>query len=287
MFKKIRILQISKVKQESKDVKTLTFNINSILKNHSINSYKPTPGEFLMIWVPGVDEIPMALSNYTKNGDWSITVKKVGECTEALFNLQKGDKIGIRGPFGKGFKIPSDVEKNCLFFIVGGGIGMCSLIPLISEMIKLEKKFIVIEGVKTQDEIIFRKYLEDLLIENETYYISTDDGSYGFKGFVTDLFNSILEKEISKRNKNIYVFCCGPEKMMYELFKKCEKMNISLQASLERMMRCGFGMCGLCVLDPSGIRICREGPVLDSKILRTCSDFGKYTRDFSGKKYKI
>lgn len=287
MIKKPRMVQISEIVQESKDVKTFTFNINSILSNYSIQYQDPTPGEFLMVWVPGIDEIPMSLSGFNNNKDWSITVKKVGECTEMLFNLEKSDLVGIRGPFGNGFQIPEFNSNNQLNIVVGGGIGMAPLIPLISELIKLKIKIIVIEGVKSKEEIIFKKYLKNYLIENETFYISTDDGSYGYKGFATDLFNSIIEKEIEKGNKINQVYSCGPEQMMYKLFHICEKFNISFQGSLERMMRCGFGMCGLCVLDPSGIRVCREGPVLDSKILRTCTDFGKYNRDFSGKKNTI
>lgn len=287
MFKKIKIVKISKVEQESKNIKTLTFNIGSLLTKYSSEYHKPIPGEFIMVWVPGVDEVPMSLSENNEKGNWTITIKKVGECTEALFNLQKGDKIGIRGPFGTGFSFPVKFNSNNLSIIVGGGIGMAPLIPLISELTKLKKKIIVIEGVKSEEEIIFKKYLENYLIENETFYISTDDGSYGYKGFATDLFNSIIETEIEKGNNINQVYSCGPEQMMYKLFHICEKLNIAFQGSLERMMRCGFGMCGLCVLDPSGIRVCREGPVFDSKILRTCTDFGKYNRDFSGKKNTI
>lgn len=287
MFKKIRIVQISNVEQESKDVKTLTFNINSLIDKYSIEYHKPAPGQFIMVWVPGVDEVPMSLSGYSDKGDWDITIKKVGECTEALFNLQKGDVIGIRGPFGIGFKIPIVFENNGLFIIVGGGIGMAPLKPLIYELTELKINLIVIDGAKSKEEVIFKDYLEKYLSENETFFISTDDGSYGYKGFTTDLFNTIVEKETKKRNKISHVFSCGPEKMMHELFRICEKLNISFQGSLERMMRCGFGMCGLCVLDPLGVRVCWEGPVFDSKILRTCTDFGKYTRDFSGKKNTI
>ncbi len=287
MIKKIRTVLISKVFQESKNIKTISFNVNSLLKKYSSEYYTPTPGEFLMVWVPGVDEIPISLSNYDESGDWSITIKKVGECTKALFNLQEGDKIGIRGPYGNGFKIPVDCEEKSLIFIFCGCIVIAPLIPLIFKLNKLEKKFIVIEGVKSENEIIFRDYLEEFLIENESLYISTNDGSYGYKGFATNLFNLILEEETKEGNRINHVFSCGPEKMMYELFLICEKKNIPFQTSLERVMRCGFGICGSCVLDPSGIRVCIEGPVFDSKILRTCTDFGKYNRDFSGKKYKI
>ncbi|GAH97968.1 unnamed protein product, partial [marine sediment metagenome] len=137
--------------------------------------------------------------------------------------------VGIRGPFGNGFQIPEFNSNNQLNIVVGGGIGMAPLIPLISELIKLKIKIIVIEGVKSKEEIIFKKYLDNYLIENENFYISTDDGSYGYKGFVTDLFNSIIETEMEKGNKINQVYSCGPEQMMYELFHICEKFNIAFQ----------------------------------------------------------
>jgi len=286
MIKKPRMARISKVEKESDEVKTLTFNIRSLLEDFSINYITPIPGQFLMVWVPGVDEIPMSLSHYAHDKNWSITVKKIGECTESLFNLREGDLIGIRGPFGNGFDIANNPD-NGLNIIVGGGIGMSPLIPLVSQLINVKKTVIVIEGVKCNEDIIFKKFLEKNLTENETFFLSTDDGSCGYKGFATDLFNSIVDAEVKKGNEISQVYSCGPEIMLYELFRICEDLKIPFQASLERMMRCGFGMCGLCVLDPSGLRVCKEGPVFDSKILRTCDDFGKYCRDLSGKKFSI
>ena len=74
--------------------------------------------------------------------------------------------------------------------------------------------------------------------------------------------------------------------MMKKVFDICEKNGIEVQASLERMMRCGFGLCGLCVLDPLGIKVCQNGPIFTSDILRKTDDFGNYIRDFSGEKIK-
>ena len=74
---------------------------------------------------------------------------------------------------------------------------------------------------------------------------------------------------------------------MYEVFQICEKYNIELQASLERIMRCGCGLCGLCVLDPLGLLVCKDGPIFSSNDLRNMEDFGKNKRDFSGKKISL
>jgi dihydroorotate dehydrogenase electron transfer subunit len=74
---------------------------------------------------------------------------------------------------------------------------------------------------------------------------------------------------------------------MYRVFQICEKKSMNLQASLERIMRCGCGLCGLCSIDPLGLLVCRDGPIFKSEILRKLEDFGKYKRDFTGKKIKI
>jgi len=83
------------------------------------------------------------------------------------------------------------------------------------------------------------------------------------------------------------VYACGPEIMIYKVFQICENYNIELKASLERIMRCGCGLCGLCSIDPLGLLVCKDGPVFSSKDLRRMEDFGKYRRDFTGKKIPI
>lgn len=287
MINKPRTVRISEIIQESNEVKTINFNIKSILEDRLIEYQEPTPGQFLMVWVPGVDEIPMSLSGFNENGNWSITVKNIGECTDALFNLKKGALIGIRGPFGQGFQIPQSSSSEQLNIVIGGGIGMAPLIPLITSLLKSNIETIVIEGVKCDEELIYKDYLNTKLVENKSFFLSTDDGSCGYKGFATELFSSIVEKNRKNGKKISQVFSCGPEIMLFELLRVCKKENIPYQASLERIMRCGFGMCGLCVLDPVGLRVCKEGPVFDSQTLSSCTDFGKFSRDFSGKKFPI
>ena len=87
--------------------------------------------------------------------------------------------------------------------------------------------------------------------------------------------------------KKITVYACGPEKMLYSLFTLSEKMGVRLQASLERWMRCAFGVCGLCALEPTGLLVCKDGPIFDNEILRQVEEFGKTHRDMSGKKFTI
>jgi dihydroorotate dehydrogenase electron transfer subunit len=254
------ITKIIEIKNENNNVKTIMFRCNN----------KITPGQFYMIWIPGVDEIPMSVSYINKNIK-GITFKKIGEATTALFNLKKGDKIGVRGPYGKGFKVDG---KKILF--VGGGTGIAMLAPVIEKAIKKKIKSTVIIGAKTKKELFFEKRIKDSGAE---LYISTEDGTHGIKGLTTD-----LAKDIIKNNQFDFVLTCGPELMMKKLMKLSK--DIYFQASLERFMKCGFGICGQCCIG-EGIRVCTEGPIFDKKTLRKIQDFGIFKRNASGKKIKF
>jgi dihydroorotate dehydrogenase electron transfer subunit len=105
----------------------------------------------------------------------------------------------------------------------------------------------------------------------------------GEKGLVTDTFKKIIDQIPKQELSNSLVYTCGPEKMMYEIFKICQEYSLELQASLERIMRCGCGLCGLCALDPVGLLVCTDGPVFSKKELNKIEDFGKKKRDFSGR----
>ncbi|MFX1241131.1 MAG: dihydroorotate dehydrogenase electron transfer subunit [Promethearchaeota archaeon] len=272
-------VRIQKVIDECKDIRTLFFNMK---EDDNQNNITPKPGQFVMIWVPGVDEIPMSISEYDNKGNWAITVKNVGECTNALYNLNVGDYIGVRGPLGNHFKIPTNNSKTV--FLIGGGIGMIPLKFLSTELRNKNIKHTVIEGVKVKEELIFKELFNESA--SETFYC-TDDGSYGIKGVSSDIFKGILKEYNEKDQSSIIVYSCGPEVMLYKLSKICEENDIEFYASLERIMRCGCGLCGLCALDPLGLLVCKDGPVFDLKTLKEIQDFGKFQRDFTGKKISL
>ena len=152
----IRTVVITKSINECDGVKTLSFN----MKEENTNYIPPKPGQFTMIWVPGVDEIPMSISDCDTKGNWSITVKNIGECTNAIFNLKQGDFIGVRGPLGTWFEVPE--EKSEYLFLIGGGIGMAPLRFLTQELHKNKISFILIQGAKAKNELIFTTQLQGI-----------------------------------------------------------------------------------------------------------------------------
>ena len=252
----------------TKILKTIieTNNVKTILFKHpdSIN-----PGEFYMIWIPDVDEIPMSVSII--NSDIKgITFRIVGEATEALYQKTINDKIGIRGPYGNGFSL----DGNKILF-VAGGTGIAMIFPAVAHTVKQGKEVSVIVGAKTKKELFFIQRLKQI---NANVYVTTDDGTEGFKGFATQK----AEELIADQNFDS-VFTCGPEMMMKSLYQICDSKDIIFEASLERYMKCGAGLCGQCVVG-KGLRVCVEGPVFSKSKLKEIKDFGVFNRDASGKK---
>ncbi|MGD9131612.1 MAG: dihydroorotate dehydrogenase electron transfer subunit [Candidatus Bathyarchaeota archaeon] len=266
---RMRIVEIVDAEKENPTVKTFTF-VDKLCG-------KAEPGQFVMVWIPGVDEIPMSLSAITPEGLTSITVNGVGEASRALNKKEKGDQIGIRGPFGNGF-VPA--EGNVM--VVGGGTGLAPLMPLTKRLAEVADKITLMSGVKCQDNFIFLDRVDDILSELDSESVfTTEDGSYGIECLVTAQVEQRLKKE-----KFDMVYTCGPEQMMYAMFLLAEQHNVPLQASLERIMRCAIGVCGSCQIGK--LRVCKDGPVLNSEQLRSVKEaFGKYRLDFTGKRIKL
>ena len=162
---------------------------------------------------------------------------------------------------------------------------MAPLRFLAKKLEESEYGFTIIEGAKIKTELI---YLDELdKSEKCKFLCCTDDGSYGTKGLSTELFEKKISKFTDKDMKNTIVYTCGPEMMMYRLYQICKKQGIELFTSLERIMRCGCGLCGLCVIDPIGVLVCKDGPIFHISELEKMDDFGKNKRDFTGKKIRI
>ena len=262
-------VRISEVVHETTTACTIIFNVKS-------SSFSLTPGQFLMIWIPGVDEIPMSISLW-EQPKVGVTVLPIGEATESLCSLQPNDWIGIRGPFGSSFTLESQEA-----LVVGGGVGMAPLKPLIYSLHNKGAEVTVLIAAKTKQELMFLEEFLQLSDTRLSVRTSTDDGSDGFKGLAPEAV-----KEILNDNEFDTLYTCGPEPMMYGLYELIKNSKIAFQASLERFMKCGCGICGTCALDPTGSLVCVDGPVYSGDYLSKITEFGKYHRDAMGGKKKF
>jgi len=228
------------------------------------------PGQFVMFWIPGIDEIPMSLAFASK--EWGITAQSIGEATAAFCALRPGDRVGVRGPFGRSFTL-----RGRRLLLVGGGTGMSALAPLADLAARKRLRVTAAIGARRADDLLFPQRMKRL---GARVLLATDDGSMGHHGFVTEVAQRLLREE---RFDTIYT--CGPEAMMAKVVRMARRARIPLQASLERYMKCGVGICDACAID--GRLVCRDGPVFDDEELWRMGEFGRWHRDACGRKEPV
>ena len=238
------------MKTESPTVKTFT------LKDKLCAKAKP--GQFLMLWIPGVDEIPLSIMN-AGDSQASVAVKAVGEATRRLHEAKSGEILGVRGPFGNSF-----TESCGRVLMVGGGTGTAPLLFLAKKLAAKAERLSFVIGAKTKNELLFLGELDAVCTEQSTI-ATTEDGSYGIQCLATEPLEKLLGRE-----KFDMIYACGPEPMIRKVFDLAEKRRIALEASLERLMRCGIGLCGSCVIGK--YRVCRDGPVFNAAQLSEVKD---------------
>ncbi|MEK6714600.1 MAG: dihydroorotate dehydrogenase electron transfer subunit [Candidatus Omnitrophota bacterium] len=201
-------------------------------------------------------------------GEIEILYEVVGEGTEILSQKKYGEYLDIIGPLGKGFDYPLPLTPYPL--LVAGGMGVAPLVFLAEEIkkcqsVKVSKcQTLVLIGARTENQILCEKEFKNL---GYNVKIATDDGSHGFKGRVTELLEKHLRS--TKHEARSTIYACGPKPMLKEVAKISFEHKIPAQISLEEYMACGIGAClGCAVETKSGYqRVCREGPVFDTKEL--------------------
>jgi dihydroorotate dehydrogenase electron transfer subunit len=256
----MEMVKVTQVINEAKNIKTIKFKWAA----------DPEPGQFVMVWMPGVDEVPMSISH---SGDEAgFTVDAIGEATKALHSLRPGDRIGIKGPLGNGFRLDG---KDIL--AVGGGTGAAALALALECAIHSGSKARAVIGARSKDSLLFVSRFSRL---GADVRVSTDDGSEGYRGFATELARML----IAERRPDL-IIACGPEPMMVAMLGIAAKENIPIQCSLERYMKCGLGICGSCQCGK--YTVCGDGPVFDGDALSNMPDLGKWKRDASGRIVKF
>lgn len=245
---------------EARDIRTFVFESDMTV----------APGQFVMLWLPGVNEKPFSVAR-AENGELWCTICRVGEFTTKLFELEKGDKVGIRGPYGQGFA----VQSNKKVVLIGGGYGSAPLHFTGTSHQKAGSEVTFIIGARSKDLLIWEQASMDAGFRT---IITTNDGSHGVQGFTTDALAQLLEEETIDM-----VQTCGPEKMMRAIAQMCVQKKIPCEVSVERYMKCGFGVCGQCVTE-SGEKMCQTGPVVPGSKALTYPDFGAFHRGPEGQK---
>ncbi len=243
------------------------------------------PGQFVQIKVNN-ETVPLLRRPFSLHSveeeNLKILYKVIGNGTEILAQRKKGELLDIIGPLGNGYKLPNKERKIVL---VAGGIGVASLYFLArkiaarpaSSFLKGESggegRPVVLIGGKSRADILCRDKFKNLNID---VMVSTEDGSSGKKGLVTDLLKEeILQPALQndsvalKPAIPIVVYACGPMEMLKEIAQIAKKYNISCYLSLEKIIACGVGACQGCVVNTKDgyQRVCKDGPVFDSECI--------------------
>lgn len=209
----------------------------------------PIPFQFINIWIPGVDEIPLSISTFRGN-EIGVLFRVIGEGTRSL--RDKTGFFGFKGPLGRGLELGDDVDR---VLFVAGGIGIAPL-PYFTEYASRRGVLVdVVWGVR-ESSMLFE--LSELTKYTGDIYVSTEDCHVGFCGDAVGLTHRLLRQG----GRWDIVIATGPLQMLRYICKLRERgVDVDVYVSLETMIKCGYGICGSCVVKPYPRLLCVDGPV--------------------------
>jgi ferredoxin--NADP+ reductase len=222
---------------------------------------KAKVGQFIILRVDEKGErFPLTLVDWNpKEGTIIIVFQEVGVSTKKFGNLRVGDCIlDIVGPLGN----PAEIKNYGEAVVVGGGVGIASAYPRVKALKEAGNRVVSIIGAKTSNLLILEKEIEAV---SDEVYVSTDDGSKGFKGFTSQVLKSLLDQG----RKFDFVFAVGPAVMMRAVAEVTRSYGIKTVASLNPIMVDGTGMCGACRVTVGGETkfTCVDGPEFDAHMV--------------------
>jgi NAD(P)H-flavin reductase len=252
------VCRVERVQDETYDTFTLELKPR---KGSGVTSF--APGQFNMLYVFGVGEVPISISgDPTKPRTLLHTTRAVGAVTKAMRKLNRGDELGVRGPFGTSW--PVEEAKGCDVVIVAGGIGMAPLRPSVYQLLSQRReygKLILLYGARTPADLLYQEEMQQLRGRSDLQVdITVDRALRWWRGNV-GVVTTLIPKASFDPTSTI-AMVCGPEIMMRFTVAELEKRGVgeeNIYISMERNMKCGFGSCGHCQFGP--FFVCKDGPV--------------------------
>jgi sulfhydrogenase subunit gamma (sulfur reductase) len=261
-----RMATIQSMRPETIDVTTFSVTIDG---SDGTGKFEYNSGQFAEVSVLGVGEAPISItSSPTRPEAIEFSIRRVGELTNALHDLEPMDKIGIRGPFGNFFPLEEMEGRNLL--IIGGGIGLAPLRSVILNVFDNRAKYgkiDIIYGARSPQDLVFTsEYMEWQAVDNTKLHLTVDRGDEEWKGNV-GLVPTFL-REIHPSSENTTSITCGPPIMIKFVIEALNELGFSgehIITTLERRMKCGVGKCGRCNIGSK--YVCLDGPVFTLKQL--------------------
>jgi len=230
-----------------------------------------SPGQFSMLWVFGVGELPISISgDSSTEGRLEYTVRSVGPATHALVKRQVGDAIGVRGPLGVGW--PLSAARGHDVLLVAGGIGLAPLRPVVYEVLRNRDQYgrlVLLYGARSPRDLLYRKELAAWARQRDTQILVTVDyGGMNWRGHV-GVVTTLFRYARLQPNRSV-AMVCGPEVMMRFVTRELEHQGLAQAAihlSMERNMKCAVGLCGHCQY--GSYFVCKDGPVFPYERIRS------------------
>lgn len=247
----IKFVNVDKIEKQTEDEYILRLNVPI---NHD-------PGQFMQVSILGIGEAPISICSYSKDY-FEMSVRSVGNVSSHICALKKGDKLGIRGPYGRGYHMKHFEGDNVL--VIGGGCGVAPVRGIVEYIEQNRDKFGTVDlffGFRTMHDMLFTKDYKKWENENMNLdIVLSDKGKHprAKHGLITD----ILDSPATASNDNKIVFVCGPPPMIKAV---CENLmgkgfnKDQIYISEERQMKCGVGRCGHCMIEDK--YCCTDGPV--------------------------
>ena len=227
-------------------------------------AYEFVPGQFNMLYLPGVGESAISMSgDPARKEGWIHTVRVAGNVTKTLARLGRGDTLGLRGPFGTGWPVAELVGNDVV--IVAGGLGMAPLRPLVYHLMNHREQFgkiWLILGARTSDGLLYPSEYAVWQQRDLELILTVDRATAGWNGHV-GVVTQLIDRLQLPRPEQTHLVTCGPEVMMKYAAMSGLRLGIDagrIWVSMERNMQCAAGLCGHCQLGPEFI--CKDGPVI-------------------------
>ena len=257
------LVTIDEIKEEVEGLRAIkTFKL-AFQDEKSKQDFNFVPGQCIMVSLFGSGECMFAISSSPTQKDYiEVSVMKHGKVTSALHNLEEGDTLGVRGPYGNNFDVEGWKNKNLIF--IGGGIGQAPLRSIINFVLDNRKDYgniDIIYGARTSADLCYKEEFDELEKRNDVnIHLSIDVEEEGWEKYVGFVPSNLLE--VNPSPENAIAITCGPPIMIHYVIQNLLELGFKdeqIFTTLEMRMKCGIGICGRCNI--GNLYVCKDGPV--------------------------